>query len=171
MRPLATSAVLAAALIGCNKTPEPPTVQFSGLGFTLHLPDAMQAALDAAAPGFRYIRPDKFRSDVSQAGMMGGKGIQPLFAVVDDFDGDGSQDAIIEGAEPADAGLHVIAIMNGKQPKAFEVTNINPYDADAVGTYLSLPAGTKGAFDVIRYPDASTRYTYQAGHFVGAPAP
>lgn len=156
------------AIVACKSAPEPPSVQFSGFGFTLHLPDAMQAALDSAAPGFRAIRPDAFRSDVSQAGMMGGKGIQPLFAVVADFDGDGTQDAVVEGAEPGDAALHVIAIMNGKKPRAFEVTAIAPYDADAVGTYLSLPADDKGAFDVIRYPDASTRYTFAAGHFAGA---
>ncbi|HVZ47477.1 MAG TPA: hypothetical protein VG916_01725 [Gemmatimonadaceae bacterium] len=146
----------------------PPAVQFSGLGFTMHLPDAMQAALDAAAPGFRTIRPDKFRADVSQAGMMGGKGIQPLFAVVSDFDGDGSQDAVVEGSEPADSALHVVAIMNGTKPRAFEVTSINPYDADAVGTYLSLAENANAAFDVIRYPDQSTRYTYAGGRFTGA---
>ncbi|MEA3246616.1 MAG: hypothetical protein U9Q74_10730, partial [Gemmatimonadota bacterium] len=70
MRRLTSLAVVAVcAAAACSSPPDPPTVEFSGFGFTLHLPDGMQAALDAAAPGFRAIRPDAFRSDVSQAGM------------------------------------------------------------------------------------------------------
>ena len=128
----------------------------------------MQGALDVAAPGFRTVRPNSFRSDVSQAAAISGGGLQALFATVGDFDGDGSQDVIVEGAAPRDTVLHVIAIMNGRKPRAFEVTSYPVYDADAVGIYLIQPAGgRKGSFDVINYPDSSTRFTYKSGLFVG----
>ena len=95
--------------------------------------------------------------------------IEPLFATLGDFDGDGTKDVIVEGTVPGDHGLHVVAIMNGAKPRAFQVTAYPVYDADAVGTYLSAaPNGQKNAFEVVNYPDASYLYTYKAGSFVGS---
>ena len=162
--------VLAFVAAGCSKEPSTPTLEFATVGFILHLPVAMQQALDEAAPAFRTVSPNKLRSDVAQAAAAAGGGLHAGFAIVADFDGDGSLDAIVEGAAPGDTVLHVIAIMNGPQPTAFEVTNFPVYDADAVGIYLSQPTGgSKGSFDVINFPDASTRYTYRKGRFAGTP--
>ncbi len=159
---------LVLGLAACSARPEDPRLQFATVGFILHLPDAMQGALDAAAPGFRAVRTTSFRADVSQAAALSGGGLQALFATIGDFDGDGAQDVIVEGAAPGDSALHVIAIMNGAKPHAFEVTAYSLYDADAVGIYLSQPTGgPKGSFEVINYPDASTRFTYRSGAFVG----
>ncbi|MDE3054626.1 MAG: hypothetical protein KGJ70_12120, partial [Gemmatimonadota bacterium] len=159
---------LAAALAACSSKPPDPTVQFATVGFILQLPTGMQQALDAAEPGFRIITPDKFRSDVSQQAAMGSGTLSPLFATLGDFDGDGTKDAIVEGMVPGDSALHVVAIMNGKTPHAFEVTTYPVFDADAVGVYLtSAPAGKKGSFEIINYPDASYMYTYAGGQFTG----
>jgi hypothetical protein len=157
------------ALTACSHKLPDPELQFATVGFVMQLPSAMQQALDAVAPGFKTVRTDSFRSDVAQAAALGAGGLQALFATLGDFDGDGSKDVIVEGSEPGDSALHVIAIMNGAAPKAFEVARFSVYDADAVGVYLSkVPAGTTGAFEVVNYPDASTLYTYQSGTFVGS---
>jgi len=101
---------------------------------------------------------------VAQAAAEGG-GIQPLFAVVGDFDGDGSIDAAIEGSAQGDTSLVVIAILNkGGKPVALEVTRFPTYDADAVGIYLAKPKGA-GAFQVVNYPDASVTYAFRGGKF------
>ena len=134
----------------------------------LHLPPAMQESLSGLAPGFQPVRVASFRSDVSQAAAEGG-GLPSLFAVVGDFDGDGSLDAVVEGATPNDSALVVIAILNkkGAKPAAMEVTRFPTYDADAVGIYLRKPAaGSSGAFVVVNYPDASTTYAFRGGKFV-----
>ena len=167
MKKVVPSLVLAAALAACSSKPPDPTVQFATVGFILQLPPAMQQALDAAEPGFRMVTPDKFRSDVSQQAALGSGTLSPLFATLGDFDGDGTKDAIVEGNVPGDSALHVVAIMNGKTPHAFEVATYPVYDADAVGVYLTkAPAGKKGAFEIINYPDASYLYTYTGGRFV-----
>ena len=135
----------------------------------LHLPVAMQQALEAQAPGFHTVRSASFRSDVGQDAAERG-GVQSLFAVLGDFDGDGTQDAVVEGSVPGDSSLVVIAVLNKKSPRAMEVTRFPTYDADAVGIYLSKPAaGKAGAFEVINYPDASTLYVYRDGAFVAGP--
>jgi hypothetical protein len=168
MQPLVALAP-ALLLTACSHKPSDPGVEFSTIGFTLQLPDAMQHALDAAMPGFHRITPDKFRSDVAQQSALGSGRIEPLFATLGDFDGDGTKDVIVEGTVPGDRGLHVVAIMNGAQPRAFQVTAYPVFDADAVGTYLSAaPHGQTNAFEVVNYPDASYLYTYKAGRFVGS---
>lgn len=163
------SLLAASVLAACASKPPDPAVQFSVVGFSLQLPDGMQQALNAAMPGFRMVTPDKFRSDVSQQSALGTGRIDPLFATLGDFNGDGSKDVIVEGAVPGDSALHVVAIMNGKTPHAFEVTNFPVYDGDAVGVYLTeAPGGRKNAFEVVNYPDASYVYTYNNGTFTGA---
>ena len=157
--------VLAAA--ACAKEIDNPSVALGAAGFTLHLPPAMQQALDAKAPGFRTVSTASFRSDVGQASAENGGGIQALFAVVGDFDGDGTQDAVVEGSTTGDSSLVVIAVLNGKKPTAMEVTRFATYDADAVGVYLSKPpAGKAGAFTVVNYPDATTTYAWHDGKLV-----
>ncbi|MDE3151792.1 MAG: hypothetical protein KGL93_06045 [Gemmatimonadota bacterium] len=169
MRRTLAPLLAAAALAACAAKPPDPSVQFSVVGFSLQLPDGMQQALNAAMPGFRMVTPDKFRSDVSQQSALGSGKIDPLFATIGDFNGDGSKDVIVEGAVPGDSALHVVAIMNGKTPHAFEVTSFPVYDADAVGVYLTeAPGGRKNAFEVVNYPDASYVYTYSNGAFTGA---
>ena len=161
--------VPALLLAACSHKPSDPRVEFATIGFTLKLPDGMQQALEAAMPGFHRITPDKFRSDVAQQSALGSGRIEPLFATLGDFDGDGTKDVIVEGTVPGDRGLHVVAIMNGAKPRAFQVTAYPVFDADAVGTYLSAaPNGQKHAFEVVNYPDASYLYTYKAGGFVGS---
>lgn len=168
MKTFLRSLALALALVACTAKPPDPELHFATVGFVLTLPAGMQQALDAVAPGFRTVRIDSFRSDVSQAAAMAGGGLQAMFATIGDFDGDGTKDVIIEGAAPRDSALHVIAIMNGKTPRAFEVTRFPVYDADAVGVYLSkAPGGQTGSFEVVNYPDVSTLYTYKSGGFVG----
>src|SRR5436190_15851311 len=161
-------AVLLLALAACGeKRPDDPSVALGAAGFALHLPLAMQQALDAQAPGLRLVSTASFRSDVGQASAEAGGGLQPLFALVGDFDGDGTQDAVVEGAMPGDSSLVVIAILNSKKPTAMEVTRFPTYDADAVGIYLSKPAaGKPGAFSVVNYPDATTTYAFRQGKFV-----
>jgi len=162
------AAGLACALAACTSKPEDPRLTFINVGFTLQLPTAMQQALDSLAPGFRPVVVGKFRSDVAQFAAEAGGGMQPLFATVADFDGDGTLDAVMEGATPGDTALRVIAIMNGAKPRAMEVERIPRYDADAVGLYLSRPKGSKaGTFQLVDYPEAPTLYTYTAGRFVG----
>lgn len=159
------------ALTACAKQPEPPSIQLSDVGFTLHLPAPMQKALDAAAPGFRAVQASSFRSDVAQAAAekaMASGGMPAAFATIGDFDHDGATDAVVEGSVPSDSALHVIAILNGAHPKAVAVTQFEPYDADAVGIYLSPPpAGTKAAFEIVAYPDSTLLYQFANGGFEG----
>jgi len=159
--------VLSIVLGACAKTADAPQIQLSDVGFTLHLPGAMQHALDSLAPGFRTVQAASYRSDVSQAAAAAG-GLPALFAVVGDFDRDGTQDAVAEGTTPGDSALRVIAIMNGVKPRAIEVARVATYDADAVGTYLSGPTdGRTGAFEVVSYPDSSMLFRYADGAFEG----
>ena len=158
--------VAALLVVACAKSPpDTPRVEMGAGGFMLHLPPAMQQALEAKAPGFHAVRYASFRSDVGQAAAERG-GLQPLFAVLGDFDGDGTQDAVVEGSAPGDSSLVVIAVLNKKTPQAIEVTRFATYDADAVGIYLSKPAtGTAGAFEIVNYPDASKVYVFRDGAF------
>jgi len=159
---------LACSLAACSSKPPDPDLQFATVGFVLQLPPAMQAALDAIAPGFQTVRTDSFRSDISQASALSSGSLQAMFATIGDFDGDGTQDVVMEGAVPGDSALQVIAIMNGKTPKAIQVARYPVYDADAVGLYISKPTGGRhGSFEVVNYPDASMLYTYKNGAFVG----
>lgn len=164
----AFSTLLLVALGACAKKAEAPQIQLSDIGFTLHLPPAMQHALDAVAPGFRPIQTTSYRSDIAQAAAASGGGLPALFAATGDFDHDGTQDAVVEGTTPGDSSLQVIAIMNGATPKAIPVEEIASYDADAVGIYLTGPThGRTGAFEVNAYPDSSTLFTYGGGQFQG----
>lgn len=159
---------LAVVLTACSRKPDDPRLDFANIGFMLHLPPAMQQAMDSLAPGFRFVKINAFRSDIAQFAAQAAGGMQPLFATVADFDGDGTLDAVVEGTTPADTALRVIAVMNGAKPRAMEVTRIPLYDADAVGIYLSRPTGSAmGTFQVVNYPDSSTSYQYKAGRFVG----
>jgi len=172
MRRRATLCAIAAAfaLAACaGKKVDDPRVELTDVGYVLHLPPAMQSALDADAPGFHAVMQSSYRSDVPQAAAAATGQLQPLFAAVGDFDGDGTVDAVVEGAVPGDSALHVIAIMNGKQVRAVDVTRFESYDADAVGVYLSRPpSGQAGAFEVVNYPDETTMYRWQNGGFVGS---
>lgn len=131
------SFALGLALAACSTTEaDNPRVEITAGGFMLHLPPAMQQSLAAAAPGFRSVRSVAFRADVGQAAAEGGS-IQALFAVVGDFDGDGTMDAALEGSTPGDTALVVFAILNkGSKPTAVEVARFPTYDADAVGPPL-----------------------------------
>lgn len=157
-------------LAGCStKTVDSPRVELSDVGFALHLPPAMQQALDSVAPGFRAVRASSFRSDVSQAAAAEGNGALPAaFAAVGDYNDDGLTDAVVEGTAPSDSGLEVITILNGAEPTAEEVTRFPVYDADAVGIYVTNPPkGTKGAFEVVAYPDSTLLFKYRDGAFKG----
>lgn len=170
MKALRHSLVLIATLAACTtKDVDNPRVELTDIGFVLHLPPAMQQALDSLAPGFRAVRPSSFRSDVSQAAASESPGSLPAaFAAVGDFDHDGLTDAVVEGSAPSDTGLRVIAILNGSNATAKDVTYFPLYDADAVGIYLSSPpAGTPGAFEVVAYPDSTLLFTYADGAFSG----
>lgn len=168
MRVFLRAAGLAILLTACTRKPDDPRLDFANIGFMLHLPTAMQQAMDSLAPGFRFVKINAFRSDVSQFAAQAAGGMQPLFATVADFDGDGALDAVVEGTTPGDTALRVIAVMNGAKPRAMEVTRIPLYDADAVGVYLSRPTGSaKGTFQLVNYPDSSTSYLYKKGRFVG----
>lgn len=162
------------ALAACAKQPDPPSIQPSDVGFALHLPAPMQAALDAAAPGFRSIKASSFRSDVAQAAAQSAfasGGMAAAFATIGDFDHDGVTDAVVEGTTPDDPALQVIAILNSAHPKAVLVTRFVTYDADAVGIYLSAPpAGTNGAFEIVDYPDSTVLYQFANGRFEGTNA-
>ena len=161
-------AAMAIAAAACKGKPADPKLAFINIGFSLQLPPAMQQALDSLAPGFRPVIVGKFRSDIAQYAAEAAGGMQPLFATVADFDGDGTLDAVIEGNIPGDTALRVFAIMNGAKPHALEVERVPQYDADAVGLYLSRPTGSKpGTFQLVDYPDSSTVYTYKGGRFTG----
>ena len=165
-RSFALATVLAAC--ACAGPPDNPRLEFANVGFVLHLPPAMQQAMDSLAPGFRIVRISAFRSDVAQGAAQAAGGMQALFATVADFDGDGTLDAIVEGTTSGDSALRVIAIMNGKKPRAMDVVRYPVYDADAVGIYLSRPTGSRvGTFELVNYPDSSTAYQYKDGRFVG----
>ena len=136
-RPRATVLLLAGltlACAACKSKPEDPQLTFINVGFTVKLPTGMQHALDSLAPGFRPVLVGKFRSDIAQFAAEAAGGMQPLFATIADFDGDGTLDAAMEGTTPGDSALRVIAIMNGATPTAMDVARIPQYDADAVGT-------------------------------------
>ena len=169
MRALSCLTLLAVAVVAtsCESKPDDPAVQLSDVGYVLHLPPPMQSALDAFAPGFHPVMASSFRSDVAQAAASSGQ-LSSLFATVGDFDGDGTIDAVEEGTAPGDTALRVIAILNGKQPRAVDVARFESFDADAVGIYLVRPpAGQTGAFEVVNYPDETMLYRYQGGSFVG----
>ena len=170
MKSMVRVLVLAVLLGGCaTKTADNPRIELSDVGFALHLPPAMQQALDSLAPGFRAVRASSFRSDVSQAAAAsGGAGLPAGFAAVGDFDHDGSTDAVVEGTAASDGALRVIAILNRASPVAMEVTQFPVYDADAVGIYVSTPpAGVTGAFEVVAYPDSTLLYEYSPDGFHG----
>ena len=161
--------VMVVGLFACSAKADDPRVELSDVGFTLHLPPAMQQALDAFAPGFRAVRATSFRSDVSQAAAATGTGgMAAAFASVGDYDHDGTIDAVVEGTSPGDSALRVIAIRNGPQPTATEVTRFPVYDADAVGVYLTNPPkGTAGGFEVVDYPDSTLVFEFKDGVFTG----
>ena len=164
------SLLLVGALTACSTTTETdnPRIELSDVGFALHLPAAMQSAMDSLAPGFRSVRASSFRSDVSQAAAEGGGGTPAALAAVGDFDHNGSIDAVVEGTAPGDTALRVIAILNGKKPTAMNVTRFPMYDADAVGIYLTNPpAGMAAAFEVVAYPDSTMLFKYEDGAFQG----
>jgi hypothetical protein len=168
----ATRWVLSATVLlgACTKEPpDVPRVALTDVGIALHLPAPMQHALDSLAPGFRIVNASSFRSDVAQAASAGSADALPAaFAVIGDFDHDGTLDTAVEGASPGSSALRVIAILNGAHPFAVEVTNFAEYDADAVGIYLAaLPVGTNGSFDVVAYPDSTLRYRWSDGALVG----
>jgi hypothetical protein len=171
MRRRATLCAIAAtvSLAACaGKKVDDPRVELTDVGYALHLPPAMQAALNADAPGFHAVMQASYRSDVPQAAAAATGHLEPLFAAVGDFDADGTVDAVVEGSVPSDSALHVIAIMNGAHPRAVDVTRFESYDADAVGVYLTRPpAGQAGAFEVVNYPDETTMYRYQGDGFIG----
>lgn len=169
MKRVLQSLTLLVLLAGCSKPADDPRVELTDVGFTLHLPPAMQQALDSLAPGFRTIRATSFRSDVAQAAAATGtNGMAAAFATIGDYDHDGSVDAVVEGTARGDSALRVIAVMNGIRPVAIDVTSFPVYDADAVGVYLTnAPAGGAGAFEVVAYPDSTIRYAYQGGGFSG----
>lgn len=165
MRPsLAIALTLALAACG-DSEPANPALSIGAGGFTLTLPPAMQSALEAQAPGFQQIRSAAFRSDISQSAAESGGGMQAMFAVIGDFDGDGSVDAAVEGSVTGDTALVVMAVLNkGGKPVAMQVTRFPTYDGDAVGIYLSKPKGA-GAFTVVNYPDATVTYRFSGGKF------
>jgi len=157
--------LIALALVACGESaPENPALGIGAGGFTLTLPPAMQQALSAAAPGFQQIRSASFRSDIAQSAAEGG-GIAAMFAVIGDFDADGTLDVAVEGSVSGDTALVVMAILNkGAKSVATQVTRFPTYDGDAVGIYLSKPKGA-GAFSVVNYPDASVTYAFRGGKF------
>lgn len=168
MKMVLCSFALVIVLTACASKPDEPRLEFGDVGFVLHLPPDMQRALDSLAPGFKHVRTDKFRSDVPQLAAQDAGAMQAMFVTIADFDGDGTLDAIEEGTIPGDTGLRVIAIMNGRMPRAMKVVRYPIYDVDAVGIYLSIPKGSKqGTFEVVNYPDSSTAYQYKGQGFVG----
>jgi len=156
-------------LTACAAKADDPRVELTDVGFTLHLPPAMQQALDSLAPGFRTVRTTSFRSDVAQAAAATAtNGMAAAFASIGDYDRDGTIDAVVEGTARGDSALRVIAIMNGAKPAAVDITSFEVYDADAVGVYLTnAPAGGAGAFEVVAYPDSTILYESRDGGFTG----
>ena len=60
----------------------------------------------------------------------------------------------------------VITILNGTSPTAEKVAHFPVYDADAVGIYVTNPPkGTKGAFEVVAYPDSTLLFKFRDGAF------
>lgn len=168
MKLSALSLACLVALGACSKKSNEPRIELTDVGFALHLPAAMQQALDSAAPGFRAIRAGSFRADVSQAAAAGSGALPTLFATVGDFNHDGTKDAAVEGTVSGDSALQVVAILNGAKPEAVQVARFPVYDADAVGIYLAPGrAGQDEAFDVIAYPDSSLAFRYTSGGFEG----
>lgn len=168
MKQFSLSFALLFALGGCATKTDDPVIQLTDVGFALHLPPAMQQALDSVAPGFRAVRTTSYRSDVSQAAAAGSGGMPALFAAIGDFDRDGTTDAVVEGTTPGDSALRVFVVLNGAKPAAVEVARFPTYDADAVGTYLTGPTGGRsGAFEVVSYPDSSMSFQYKDGVFTG----
>jgi hypothetical protein len=169
MKPLLRCFALIVLAGACSRKVDDPRVELTDVGFTLHLPPAMQHALDVLAPGFRTVRTTSFRSDVSQAAAATGTGgMAAAFASIADFDHDGAIDAVVEGTAPGDSSLRVIAIMNGAKPTAVEITRFPVFDADAVGVYVTNPPpGIGGAFEVVAYPDSTIVYEYRNGAFRG----
>ncbi len=155
----------AAALAACAKQSDQPSIQLSDVGFTLHLPAPMQAALDAYAPGFRPVTTDKFRSDIAQRAAETGQ-LPAMFAAVGDFDRDGNSDAVVEGTTPGDPALQVIAVLNGPKPRAMTVAEFPSYDADAVGIYVAALSGNR--FEIANVPDSTVAYTWSGRGFSGA---
>lgn len=159
---------LAITAAACNGKFTAPRLTFINVGFTLQLPNGTQHALDSLAPGFRSVNVGKFRSDIAQYAAEAGGGMQPWFATVAGFDGDGNLDAVIEGTTRGDSALRVIAVLNGARPTAMEVTRIPKYDVDAVWRYLSRHMGNgPGTFQLVDYPDSTTAYEHRGGCFVG----
>lgn len=167
MKQLLRCVALIVVAAACSRKVEDPRVELTDAGYILHLPPAMQHALDAVAPGFRTVRAMSFRSDVAQAAAStAGDGMPAAFASLADFDHDGTKDAVVEGTAPGDSSLRVIAIMNGTKPTAVEITRFAVFDADAVGVYVTNPpAGIGGAFEVVAYPDSTIVYEYRNGTF------
>lgn len=164
----ASAVGLVVALGACSKQPDQPRIELTDAGFALHLPPAMQQALDSAAPGFRTVRTATYRSDVSQAAAQSAGGVPALIATIGDFNHDGRQDVAVEGTIPADTALQVFGILAGTPPQVVAVTRFPVYDADAVGIYLTaVPAGERGAFELVDYPDSSIIYRYDNGAFEG----
>ncbi|MEO7083377.1 MAG: hypothetical protein ABI442_05985 [Gemmatimonadaceae bacterium] len=170
MRTLLCLSALVTVLGGCAKKVDDPRIEFSDVGFSLHLPPPMQQALDSLVPGFRIVHATSFRSDVSQAAAaMGAVGMPAAFAAIGDFNHDGRIDVVVEGTAPGDSALRVVAIMNGPKPIAIDVTRFPVFDADAVGIYLSIPpTGVAGAFEVVDYPDSTVLYQYADGALKGS---
>lgn len=161
------SLALVGGLAACAKKSDDPRIELTDVGYALHLPPAMQQALDSVAPGFHPIRASSFRSDAAQTVGIG-TGIPTLFATVGDFRHDGLKDVAVEGTASGDSALQVIAILNGAKPEAVQVARFPVYDADAVGIYLAPPpAGQDGAFEIVDYPDSSVVYRYTDGGFEG----
>jgi len=169
MNRLKMSVVMLFLVGACSKSADDPRVELTDVGFTLHLPPAMQQALDSAAPGFRAVRTTSFRSDVAQAAAATAtNGMAAAFATIGDYDHDGTVDAVVEGTARGDSAMRVIAIMNGPKPTAIDITSFAIYDADAVGIYLTnAPAGGAGAFEVVAYPDSTILYQMRDGAFSG----
>jgi hypothetical protein len=169
MKPILPCCIALLLFTACAAKHDDPRVELTDVGFSLHLPPAMQQALDSVAPGFRAVRTNSFRSDIAQAAAATAtNGMAAAFASVGDFDHDGTIDAVVEGNAPGDSSLRVIAIMNGAKPTAIDVTSFPVYDADAVGVYLTnAPAGGAGAFEVVDYPDSTILYESRNGGFAG----
>jgi hypothetical protein len=161
------SLIIVVGVSACSKTADAPRIELTDVGFTLHLPSAMQHALDLADPGFRTVRATSYRSDVSQAAAA--SGTPALFATIGDFNHDGANDVAVEGTASGETALQVLAVLSGTAPEVVQVTRFPVYDADAVGIYLTAaPAGTNGGFEVVDYPDSSVVYHYADGGFQGA---